>query len=235
MIGEAADAIELDESRARGIAIVLLSNAARRLRPPPPADVKSIPRGVHVLAVHFRTETKMNPDSMSRFRYWPDNAAAAGTSFLSETLAGSMSLKRKFRRIIPCPSLSELKGTLADYVLLVGLDNLEWETVEDTRVKSRKSEDLLASTLHHKKKQEVTKVLQLTFDLVQSIELLPARNEVWSARKQVVRYHDDLLGSSDVNEMFIIKGGFKIPRNSLLFGLFEATANETRSTLTRLR
>ena len=235
ILGEATDALGIEEERGPAWARLLTAVAARQLRSAPTKDLGSMPRGVHVLAVNFQGSEKKTEFQGLELSRWSTEQVAQGTSFITESLAKSMSLKRKFRRIVPCHELVDARTMHADYLLTLSLADQSWSRVVDPRTEEKDAEELLTqgSKKSSWEQRQPKKVLEMTLSIAQKLEALPAGAELWKVEKTVQRYLDELEGEED--DTFITREGWSIPRNTIAFGILELVVSQVRMDLARAR
>ncbi len=222
LLGEAADAVGIDERAGASLTRNLVSIAARVLRPRPPLQVSGLSEGVYVLAVSLRVSGKVE---FQGYEYegsrWDAGMLEWGTSYLVETLGKSMALRRRFRRIVPGRSDGGVKSLLADFLLVVDISGQSWREIADSRKVEAKPEDILSWGSRERRSED--RVMELTLTLESSIETLPGGNRIWTQKHTAKRYGDELAGRAAV-----------LNRDSVFEGILDLVANQTRVELARL-
>jgi hypothetical protein len=223
IIAETAAAVDLNEPSAHGLTMRLAYAAAQKLRPRPPAKIGAVADGVYVLAVHFQPSARERSIVGVKLRPWDEQTRKNGAAYSTEQLSRSMTMKRKFRRIIPCYNMGDARTLLADYLLVLHVEEEVWDRVQDTRTKERSDpEDLLAPKKKRSTQQEP--VYQVALELQESIELLPGGKKVWSARASLKHYMDELSGRALRNASSYKREDWIISHNSPLLGILDVAA-----------
>jgi len=249
VIGEAAEAVGVvGEAAAMSLALHLIEAAAQHLHPEAPASLEGLPEGVYVLAVHLASSSKQVTENYRYYQLLYDHATArrlsemwttVGSDVVASVLQKSMRLKRTFRRIVPCENILKARSLNADYLLLLDAD-LTWADVEDERGLRPDAGDVL---LMPKQSQAARpggsaddgKASHMTMDLTARITSVDSGNEAWALRDTVTRFRDELVDSTTETELFELRGGQRIEQNSLLFGILDLVASQTRIELGKLR
>ena len=249
VIIEAADAVGVaGEAAAMSLALHLIEAAARHLRPEAPASLEDLPAGVYVLAVHLASSSKQVTENYRYYQLFYDHATArrlsgmwttVGSDVVASVLQKSMRLKRTFRRIVPCENILKARSLNADYLLLLDAD-LTWADVEDERGLRPDAGDILLMPPQSQVARpggaaDDGRSSQMTMDLTARITSVNSGNEVWALRDTLTRFRDELVDSTDETELFELRGGQKIEQNSLLLGILDLVASQTRIELGKLR
>ena len=223
LIGETAVAVQLDELSAHSLTMRLAYAAAQQLRPQPPSQIGAMPAGTYVLAVHFRPSARERSIRGFKLRPWDEGARKNGTDYVTERLSRSMTIKRKFRRIIPCYNMVEAQNLLADYLLVLHAQEETWSLVQDTREKDRADPEDLLSKRKTRSRQQPS-VYQLELELHEHIEGLASGKKVWQAHALLKYYMDDLSGRALSNASSFKNADWILPTSSPLLGILDAMA-----------
>ncbi len=229
VLGDAADAMDLDESRGRTLALRLAHAAAKELRPLPPDRIAATPDGVYVLAVHFQPSAQDRSFRGFKIPMWDERSIKIGLDYTMKRLNRSMSMKRKFRRLVPCYNIVESGTLLADYLLVLRIEKERWCLVADTRQKNPKNlDDLLAPGQNKTRQQRLleTEVYQVILELEETIETLPDGKRAWSEHATVKRYRDELEAWAAKNATFVTKDGQVIRSSSPLLGIVDLVTGQ---------
>ena len=203
VMGEAADAAGLDETKARGMTKILVKAAAKKLRPAPPATLEGLPEGVYVLAVYFQPIEKI---SVGGYTWrWTEQLLKAGTSFITEKLGKSMTLKRRYRRIVPCHDTYSCDAMAADYLLRL---RIESQALKDG---------------------------EFTINLEENIELLPGGRKIWSQKETPSRAWLEMNQELPGDQTFVSREGRKIDKGSLGYGFLDMVASQARRDVSALK
>jgi|GEM_PF-6805378 hypothetical protein len=228
LLGEAADAIGLDEHAGSSLFRNLISIAARQLRPRPPLHLTGLPEGVYVLAVNLRSTGEVKFQGYEfRGSRWSPQTLGWGTDYVVEALGKSMALRHRFRRIVPCRNIGDVSSLVADYLLVVDISDQNWREIVDPRKTAAKPEEMFSLPLVRERaapgrKEDRTMELALTLDW--SIEVLPAGNRIWTRKHTVTRYRDELASQAAVRS-----------RDSVFDGILDLVASQTRVELAKLK
>ena len=223
LIGETAAAVQLDELSGHSLTMRLAYAAAQQLRSQPPSQIGAMPAGTYVLAVHFRPSARERSIRGFKLRPWDERARKNGTDYVTERLSRSMTIKRKFRRIIPCYNLVEAQNLLADYLLVLHAEEETWSLVQDTREKDRADPEDLLSKRKTRSRQQPS-VYQLELELHEHIEGLASGKKVWQAHALLKYYMDDLSGRALSNASSFKNADWILPTSSPLLGILDAMA-----------
>jgi hypothetical protein len=239
ILGEATDAANLDENRGQGLALSLTYGAARKLRLIPPRQMKSLPQGIFVLAVNLQSSSKTEFQGYEfRGSEWSKQTLKSGTSYMMENIGKSMTLRRRFRRIVPCYNLTDYNSLLADYLLVVDISEQNWKQVQDPRDDQGDPEEILSKRNRPKtyqKQRDENKVMEVTLEFVSKLQVLPGGEEVWTHKKSLKRYNDELMGRTTETENIETREGWKIDKNTVLFGILDLVTSQTRIELSKLQ
>ena len=256
ILAEATESLGIAEARGPMWARQLARRAARQLRPAPTEDLQSLPEGIHVLAVNFKAKKKADFQGFEGFDGslgslfvlyriparlldpWPDELVDEATSFIAKSLAQSPSLKRRYRRIIPCHDLGESDNIHADYLLTLALTRQSWRQTSDRRTEEKAPEEILMGdrSKSASDKREETKVLEVTLVIEEALQTLPAGKELWQSEKTVNRYRDELQRRAVEDETVTTRGENWIVRKSTVEqGIMELLSRQARMDLARLR
>ena len=127
ILADAAAALGLPEQQGFALGRLLSRAAARHLRPRPPPDIAAAGQGLYVLAVHFQFSKPSRFRGLDVGRLSP-GTIAAGTRYLAAQLQRSMTMRRRFRNIIPCFDLSQCENLVADYLLVLDIEDQQWRS-----------------------------------------------------------------------------------------------------------
>ena len=230
------------------LALHLIEAAAQHLHPVAPASLEGLPEGIYVLAVHLASSSKQVTENYCYYQLLYDHATArrlsemwttVGSDVVAGVLQKSMRLKRTFRRIVPCENILKARSLNADYILLLDAD-LTWADVEDERGLRPDVGDILLMPPQSQVGRpggsaDDGKASQMTMDLTARITSVGSGNEAWTLRDTVTRFRDELVDSTTETELFELRGGQRIEQNSLLFGILDLVASQTRIELGKLR
>ena len=251
VIGEAADAAGLSEVAGSGLAMHLIGAAIKELRPAAPDSLKRLPNGLFVLGVHVASTSKQTTSRYEYYQWLYDDAEAKrraemwttlGSYVVADVLRKSMSLRRKFRRIIPCADREEARFMNVDYLLVLDAD-WTWERVEDSRGRRQDAGEVLsldrqraAARVHPGGYDEDDgKVAEMTMTIEASITTMGSQNEAWALQDTVKRFRDELVDETKETGYIEVRGGLKIERNSLMYGALSLLASRTRIQLAKVR
>ena len=129
-----------------------------------------------------------------------------------------MTIKRKFRRVIPCYNMVEAKNLLADYLLVLHAEEETWSLVQDTR----EPEGFLPTRKTESRKRPLA--YQLELELHEHIEDLASGNKVWQAQALLKYCMDDLSGRALSNASSFKNADWILPTSSPLPGILDAMA-----------
>ena len=107
-----------------------------------------------------------------------------------------MTIKRKFRRVIPCYNMVEAKNLLVDYLLVLHAEEETWSLVQDTR----EPEGFLPTRKTESRKRPLA--YQLELELHEPIEDLASGNKVWQAQALLKNYRVPNLNEHDLKKRF---------------------------------
>ncbi len=236
ILGEAADAVNLDENKGNNLARTLVYYAAKKLRPLPRKQIKQIPRGAYVLAVHLQASDRFLAER--KMKSWSEKTIRTGTSYISKKLSKSMTMSRRFRRIVPCYNIADSKDLMADYLLVLHVESETWDWVRDTRERSERDPDELLVSKKRKSYEERKRegmLYEITVELEERIEMLPDGKKVWSDHATLKRYVDELVGAVKENEFFITRRDWKIHTSSVHHGIWDLVTRRAISDFSKLK
>ncbi len=127
ILADAAVELGLPDQQGFALGRLLSRAAARQLRPQPPADIAAATPGRYVLAVHFQFSKPSRFRGLDVGRLSPETIAA-GTRYLGARLQRSITMRRRFRNIVPCFDLSQCENLVADYLLVLDIENQQWQS-----------------------------------------------------------------------------------------------------------
>lgn len=201
--------------------------------------MKGLPQGVFVLAVNLQSSSKTEFQGYEfRGSEWGEETLKSGTSYMAESLGKSMTLRRKFRRIVPCYHLADYESLIADYLLVVDISGQSWNQVQDTRDNQEDPEEVLAKRNQpktYRQQRDENRVLELTLEFGSKLQVLPVGKEVWTHKGNLKRYRDELLGRTTETEAIETREGWTIDKNTELFGILDLVTSQTRIELSKLR
>ncbi len=236
ILGEAADAVNLDENKGNNLARTLVYYAAKRLRPLPRKEIKQIPRAAYVLAVNLQASDRSIDDR--KMKSWSKKTIRTGTSYIAEKLSKSMTMSRRFRRIVPSYNIVDSKNLMADYLLVLHVESETWDWVKDTRERAERDPDELLVSKKRKsywERKREGKVYEITVELEERIEMLPDGEKVWSDHATLKRYVDELSRTVKQDETFIARGEWKIYESSVRHGIWDLVTRQAIRDFTKLK
>lgn len=228
LLGEAAAATGLEELTGASLIRNLVSIGARVLRPRPPLKIEGLSEGVFVLAVNLQSSSEVEFQGYEfRGSRWTSKTLELGTNYIVEALGKSMAIRRRFRRIVPCYNVGELRPLMADYLLVLDISGQSWREVEDTRKTAIRPEEILALPRNRQAdtaRRRGDRAMELTLTLESRVEALPAGDRIWASKYTVARYRDELVRRVAASS-----------RDAVFDGILDLVASQTRVELSKLR
>ena len=190
--------------------------------PAAPPTIKGLPPGVFVLVVLPYREDEILSDELAEF--------------LAEQLSKSMSLRRKFRGIIPNDHAVDYRSLMADYALHVDLLESKQVKVPAKRRRRTDPEEMLAPRRQGRNRRQTTVADSMTTAVRATVSLrmeqLRSGEDIWTHTDTLQRHTDEMWQRSSETLTLHARGGVSFVRSLSVWHLI---ASEIRKELSKLR